>query len=176
MNKISVLIIDDSAVVRTILTEILSSDKGIDVVGTAADPHVAREKIKRLNPDVLTLDVEMPKMDGLSFLSNLMRLRPMPVVMISSLTEAGADVTLKALGLGAVDFVSKPKLDVSHQLESYSKEIIAKVKAAAGARIHPHIPVKAEQTKKARFDAEEIENVFDHNRVAKVTSKQDQGN
>ncbi len=157
MNKISVLIIDDSAVVRSILTEILSSDGGIEVVGTAMDPHIARDKIKRLNPDVLTLDVEMPKMDGLSFLDNLMRLRPMPVVMISSLTEAGADVTLKALGLGAVDFVSKPKLDVAHQLESYSKEIIAKVKSAATARIRPHIPVKAVQTKKAKFDAEEIE-------------------
>jgi len=157
MKKISVLIIDDSAVVRSILTEILSTDDGIEVVGTAMDPHVAREKIKRLNPDVLTLDVEMPKMDGLSFLSNLMRLRPMPVVMISSLTEAGADVTLKALGLGAVDFISKPKLDVAHQLEGYSKEIIAKVKAAATARIHPHVPVKVDQTKTSRFDADEIE-------------------
>ena len=157
MKKISVLIIDDSAVVRSILTEILSSDDGIEVVGTAMDPHIAREKIKRLKPDVLTLDVEMPKMDGLTFLSNLMRLRPMPVVMISSLTEAGADVTLKALGLGAVDFISKPKLDVAHQLEGYSKEIIAKVKAAATARIHPHVPVKEVQTKTSRFDAEEIE-------------------
>lgn len=157
MKKISVLIIDDSAVVRSILTEILSSDDGIEVVGTAMDPHIAREKIKRLKPDVLTLDVEMPKMDGLTFLSNLMRLRPMPVVMISSLTEAGADVTLKALGLGAVDFISKPKLDIAHQLEGYSKEIIAKVKTAATARIHPHVPAKAEQTKSSRFDAEEIE-------------------
>lgn len=157
MRKIGVLIIDDSAVVRSILTEILSSDNGIEVVGTAMDPHIAREKIKRLNPDVLTLDVEMPKMDGLSFLDNLMRLRPMPVVMISSLTEAGADVTLKALGLGAVDFISKPKLDVAHQLEGYSKEIIAKVKAAATARIHPHVPVKGGQTETSRLDAEEIE-------------------
>ena len=157
MKKISVLIIDDSAVVRTILTEILSTDEYIEVVGTAMDPHIAREKIKRLNPDVLTLDVEMPKMDGLSFLSNLMRLRPMPVVMISSLTEAGADVTLKALGLGAVDFVGKPKLDVAHQLEDYSKEIIAKVKAAATAKIHPHLPVKDEPERKARFDPDEIE-------------------
>ncbi len=157
MKKISVLIIDDSAVVRTILTEILSTDENIEVVGTAMDPHIAREKIKRLNPDVLTLDVEMPKMDGLSFLSNLMRLRPMPVVMISSLTEEGADVTLKALGLGAVDFVGKPKLDVAHQLESYSKEIIAKVKAAATAKIHPYLPEKAESARKSRFDPDEIE-------------------
>lgn len=156
MKKIGVLIIDDSAVVRSILTEILSTDE-IEVVGTAMDPLIAREKIKRLNPDVLTLDVEMPKMDGLSFLSNLMRLRPMPVVMISSLTEAGADVTLKALGLGAVDFVSKPKLDVAQQLESYSKEIVAKVKAAATARILPHIPAKMVQTKQTRFNADEIE-------------------
>ncbi len=157
MKKISVLIIDDSAVVRTILTEILSTDENIEVVGTAMDPHIAREKIKRLNPDVLTLDVEMPKMDGLSFLSNLMRLRPMPVVMISSLTEEGADVTLKALGLGAVDFVGKPKLDVAHQLESYSKEIIAKVKAAATAKIHPYLAEKAESARKSRFDPDEIE-------------------
>ncbi|HEB58128.1 MAG TPA: chemotaxis response regulator protein-glutamate methylesterase [Gammaproteobacteria bacterium] len=135
MSKISVLICDDSALVRQVLTEILNSDPGIEVVDTAADPYIARDKIKKYNPDVLTLDVEMPRMDGVTFLRNIMRLRPMPVVMISSLTEKGADITLEALELGAVDFVEKPKLDVKHGLEDYSAEIIAKVRGAAGARV-----------------------------------------
>lgn len=130
-----VLIVDDSAVVRQMLTEILSRAPGIEVVGSAADPILAREKIKRLNPDVITLDVEMPRMDGLAFLENLMRLRPTPVVMISSLTERGADTTLQALSLGAVDFISKPKLDVARGLEEYAEEIVAKVKAAAKAKV-----------------------------------------
>ncbi len=132
-----VLIVDDSAVVRQMLTEILSADPAIEVVGSAADPLLAREKIKRLNPDVMTLDVEMPRMDGLAFLENVMRLRPMPVVMISSLTERGADATLQALALGAVDFVAKPKLDVAGGLQGYAEEIVTKVKAAARARIRP---------------------------------------
>ena len=132
-----VLIVDDSAVVRQILTEILSADPDIEVVGSAADPLIAREKVKRLNPDVITLDVEMPRMDGLAFLENLMRLHPLPVVMISSLTERGADTTLQALALGAVDFVSKPKLDVSRGLEAYAAEIVNKVKTAAQARVRP---------------------------------------
>ncbi len=130
-----VLIVDDSAVVRQMLTEILSRAPGIEVVGSAADPILAREKIKRLNPDVITLDVEMPRMDGLAFLENLMRLRPTPVVMISSLTERGADTTLQALALGAVDFISKPKLDVARGLEEYAEEIIGKVKAASKAKV-----------------------------------------
>ncbi|MBL3529054.1 MAG: chemotaxis response regulator protein-glutamate methylesterase [gamma proteobacterium endosymbiont of Lamellibrachia anaximandri] len=132
---IKVLVVDDSALVRQLLTSILSEDPGIEVVGSAADPFVAREKIKKLNPDVLTLDVEMPRMDGVTFLGNLMRLRPMPVVMVSTLTEQGADVTLRALEAGAVDFVSKPKLDVAHELPEYSEEIIGKVKTAAKARV-----------------------------------------
>ena len=144
MKKISVLIVDDSAVVRKILKEILSSDKQIEVVGTAMDPYIARDKIKKLHPDVLTLDVEMPKMDGLSFLRNLMRLRPMPVVMISSLTQKGADTALEALSIGAVDYISKPKIDVAHELNSYAEEIIAKVKAAAAARVLPNITETSE--------------------------------
>ena len=132
---IKVLIVDDSALVRQLLTEIFNSDPEINVVGTAQDPYDAREKIKKLNPDVLTLDVEMPKMDGITFLTNLMRLRPMPVVMISSLTEKGADVTFEALELGAVDFVSKPKIDVSVGLKEYSDEICEKVKTAANAKV-----------------------------------------
>src|SRR6202161_785829 len=110
-KRIKVLIIDDSALVRAMLTKILGADPALQVVGTAADAFIAREKIKLLNPDVLTLDVEMPRMDGLQFLRNLMRLRPMPVVMCSSLTERGADVTLAGLELGAIDFVTKPKVE-----------------------------------------------------------------
>lgn len=139
--KVRVLVVDDSALVRQLLTELLNADPGIEVVGTAQDAYMAREKIKRLNPDVLTLDVEMPRMDGVQFLRNLMRLRPMPVVMCSSLTERGADVTLDALALGAVDFVTKPKVDVAQRLEDYAEELAAKVKAAAQARVRaldPH--------------------------------------
>ncbi|ADV27307.1 response regulator receiver modulated CheB methylesterase [Pseudoxanthomonas suwonensis 11-1] len=132
---VRVLVVDDSAVVRQVLSELLAREPGIEVVGTAADPFLAREKIKRLNPDVITLDVEMPRMDGLAFLENLMRLRPMPVVMVSSLTERGADVTLQALALGAVDFVTKPRLGVAQGLEAYADEIVAKVKGAARAKV-----------------------------------------
>ena len=135
MARIRVLIVDDSALVRDILTDILSSDPGIEVVGTAADPYIARNKIKQLKPDVLTLDVEMPKMDGITFLGNLMRLHPMPVVMVSTLTEKGADVSLSALELGAIDIVAKPKIDLSNTLEQYAEEIIGKVKAAASANV-----------------------------------------
>src|SRR5690349_17554703 len=102
-KRIKVLVVDDSALVRSILSDVLSKDPAIEVVGTASDAHIARDKIKKLNPDVLTLDVEMPRMDGLTFLHNLMRLRPMPVVMVSSMTERGAEVTLDALAMGAVD-------------------------------------------------------------------------
>jgi two-component system chemotaxis response regulator CheB len=136
-RRIKVLIIDDSALVRAMLTRILAADPTLEVVGTAPDAFVAREKIKLLNPDVLTLDVEMPRMDGLQFLRNLMRLRPMPVVMCSSLTQRGADVTLAALELGAIDFVAKPKVDVAHGLESYGDELIKKVHVAATARVRP---------------------------------------
>lgn len=137
-----VLIVDDSALVRQILTEVLSRDPGIEVVGTASDAHVAREKIKSLNPDVITLDVEMPKMDGITFLRNLMRLRPMPVVMVSSLTERGADVTLDALALGAVDYMPKPKIDLAATLRDYGNELIEKVKTAARARVRALDPAR----------------------------------
>jgi two-component system chemotaxis response regulator CheB len=136
---IKVLIVDDSALVRQLLTEILGRAADIQVVGSAPDPLVAREKIKQLNPDVLTLDIEMPRMDGVTFLRNLMRLRPMPVVMISSLTEHGADITLEALDLGAVDFVSKPKLDLKAGLEDYADEIVSKVRGAAQARVRQFV-------------------------------------
>jgi two-component system chemotaxis response regulator CheB len=118
-----------------VLSKILGSDPEIEVVGTAADPFFAREKLAELTPDVMTLDVEMPRMDGLTFLANLMRLRPMPVVMVSSLTERGAETTFKALELGAVDFVSKPKIDVAGTLRDFSDEILSKIRIAAGARV-----------------------------------------
>jgi two-component system chemotaxis response regulator CheB len=130
-----VLIVDDSSLMRQLLTQILSSDPELEVIGTAGDPFVAREKIKSLHPDVLTLDIEMPRMDGLTFLEKLMRGHPMPVVMISSLTDRGAETTLRALSLGAVDYVAKPKLDVSSGTMEQAAEIIAKVKAAAKVRV-----------------------------------------
>jgi two-component system chemotaxis response regulator CheB len=134
-KKLTVLIVDDSALVRRLLTEMLSSDAGITVLGAAHDAYDAREKIKALNPDVLTLDVEMPRMDGVTFLRNLMRLRPMPVIMVSSLTEKGAEVTLDALSIGAVDYLPKPKIDLAATLADYKEELISKVKAAASARL-----------------------------------------
>jgi two-component system, chemotaxis family, protein-glutamate methylesterase/glutaminase len=134
-RRVRVLIVDDSALVRQMLSEMLGRDPAIEVVGTAGDAHIARDKIKQLNPDVLTLDVEMPRMDGLTFLRNLMRLRPMPVVMVSSLAEHGAEVTLDALALGAVDYLPKPRLDIAATLGDYCDELIEKVKAAAGASV-----------------------------------------
>ncbi|WP_139063947.1 protein-glutamate methylesterase/protein-glutamine glutaminase [Thiorhodospira sibirica] len=143
-TPIRVLIVDDSALIRRLLTEILSKAADIEVVGTATDPYVARDRIKQLNPDVLTLDVEMPRMDGLTFLRNLMRLRPMPVVMVSSLTEQGAEVTMQALELGAIDFVTKPKVDVAHSINDYADELIEKIRTAARASVRaltaPHSP------------------------------------
>ncbi|WP_424682508.1 protein-glutamate methylesterase/protein-glutamine glutaminase [Frateuria sp. YIM B11624] len=134
MDKVRVLVVDDSALVRKLLSTMLASDPRIEVVGTAADPLIARDKIKQLNPDVLTLDVEMPRMDGLTFLENLMRLRPMPVVMVSSLTEQGAEVTLRALELGAVDFFAKPASDLAGTFAGSAQEICAKVVTAARSK------------------------------------------
>lgn len=158
---IRLLIVDDSALVRKLLSEMLSKDREIEIVGTATDPYAAREKIKQLNPDVITLDVEMPRMDGVTFLENLMRLRPMPVVMVSSLTQQGADVTLRALELGAIDFVTKPKVDLAGSLEKYADELIAKVKVAAGARVNarvssPRPPVVATLHAEQRHSADAV--------------------
>jgi two-component system, chemotaxis family, protein-glutamate methylesterase/glutaminase len=134
-SKIRVLIIDDSALVREMLTGILSADPRLEVVGTAPDPIIARDKIKALSPDVLTLDVEMPRMNGIDFLERLMRLRPMPVVMISTLTQEGADTTLRALELGAFDYVAKPTQRLSETFEALKTEIRDKVAAAAKSKV-----------------------------------------
>ena len=133
---VRVLVVDDSAVMRQLLTTLLSADPEIEVVGTASDPFIARERIKALNPDVITLDVEMPGMDGVTFLRKLMALRPMPVVMFSTLTQAGAEVTLEALEIGAVDFVAKPTSDVGAAMAGLAGDLQAKIKAAARTRLH----------------------------------------
>jgi two-component system, chemotaxis family, protein-glutamate methylesterase/glutaminase len=135
---IRVLIVDDSALMRALLSDLLGADPGIVVVGTASDPLIARDRIKALNPDVITLDVEMPRMDGIAFLEKIMTLRPMPVLMVSSLTQAGADTTLRALELGAVDYVAKPMIDLKQGMQALREELIAKVKVAAGARVRSH--------------------------------------
>jgi two-component system chemotaxis response regulator CheB len=146
---VRVLIVDDSALMRQLISTLLLADPEIKVVGTAPDPHVARERIKALNPDVITLDVEMPHMDGVTFLRKIMTLRPMPVVMISTLTQAGAEVTLEALEIGAVDFIAKPTTDVASAMATLARELQEKVKAAArtrvGARRVPPIPVPPRQ-------------------------------
>ncbi|MBN9430633.1 MAG: chemotaxis response regulator protein-glutamate methylesterase [Burkholderiales bacterium] len=134
-KKIEVVVVDDSALVRSLMTQIIDSQPDMRCVGAASDPYVAREMIRRLDPDVITLDVEMPRMDGLDFLEKLMRLRPMPVVMVSTLTERGAEVTFRALELGAVDFVAKPKIGLSKGLQDAGREIIEKIRAAAQARV-----------------------------------------
>lgn len=133
--KTKVLVIDDSALIRGLMTEIINSQRDMEVVGVAPDPIIAREMIKQLNPDVLTLDVEMPKMDGLDFLERLMRLRPMPVVMVSTLTERGSEITMRALELGATDFVTKPKMAISDGMREYTDLITDKIRTASKARV-----------------------------------------
>jgi two-component system chemotaxis response regulator CheB len=136
MAKTRVVVVDDSALVRTLLAEIINRQPDMECIGAASDPIVAREMIRALNPDVITLDVEMPRMDGIDFLSKLMRLRPMPVVMVSTLTERGAEVTMKALELGAVDFVAKPKIGIADGMRQLAQEITEKVRIAARARVN----------------------------------------
>lgn len=133
--KIKVVVVDDSALVRGLLAEIINRQPDMTCIGAASDPLVAREMIRNLNPDVITLDIEMPKMDGIDFLSRLMRLRPMPVVMVSTLTERGAEVTLRALELGAVDFVAKPKIGIADGLRQLGDDITDKIRTAAKATV-----------------------------------------
>ena len=148
---IKVLIVDDSALVRSLLSEIIRKAPGFSVVGVAPDAYVARDMVNQFAPDVITLDIEMPRMDGLTFLEKLMTARPTPVVMISTLTDAGADATLHALELGAVDFIPKPKLGIAEGLREYSELIIEKLSAAARVRVRPlikksnHQPIKDDQ-------------------------------
>lgn len=137
-RKLKVLVVDDSAMIRKVMKKIINQARDMECVGIAPDPWVAREMIKEFNPDVLTLDVEMPKMDGLDFLERIMRLRPMPVLMVSTLTELGSDVTFRALELGAVDFISKPKLDIERGMEDYAAMITSKIRTAASANIRAH--------------------------------------
>lgn len=145
MSKTKVVVVDDSALVRSILSEIINRQPDMTCVGAAADPFIAREMIRNTNPDVITLDVEMPRMDGIDFLSKLMRLRPTPVVMVSTLTERGADVTLRALELGAIDFVSKPKIGVADGLQRLAQEITEKVRVASKAQLR-RMPVSSPST------------------------------
>lgn len=135
-RKTRVIVVDDSALVRSLLAEIINRQPDMECIGTANDPLVAREMIREKNPDVITLDIEMPKMDGIDFLGRIMRLRPMPVLMISTLTERGAEITMRALELGAVDFVSKPRVGVANGLSQLSTEIVDKIRIAASAHVH----------------------------------------
>ncbi len=170
-KKIRVLVIDDSSLVRQMLTEILNATPDMEVVGAAADPLIARDKIKALNPDVLTLDVEMPRMDGLTFLGNLMRLRPMPVIMVSSLTEEGAETTFKALELGAIDFVSKPKIDLAGTLNDFAEEIVGKVRMAAGARVRARTGVATIPNIAPKYSADAVLPVVSKQRMLKTTDR-----
>jgi two-component system chemotaxis response regulator CheB len=139
-RPVRVVIVDDSALARQLIRAMLGGDGSIEVVGSATDPTTAADIIRTKNPDVITLDVEMPNMDGLTFLEKIMRVKPTPVVMVSSLTERGADVTLQALELGAVDFVTKPRIDVARGFEARREELVAKIKAAAQARVRALSP------------------------------------
>jgi len=139
-RRTKVVVVDDSALIRKVLAEIINSQRDMTCAGAAPDPLAARELIRAVNPDVVTLDVEMPKMDGLDFLERLMRLRPMPVLMVSTLTEKGSEVTMRALELGAVDFVAKPKLDIAKGMQDYAREITDKIRAAAAAKVRARAP------------------------------------
>jgi len=169
MPKTRVVVVDDSALVRSLLAEIINRQSDMECVGAAADPFAAREMIRTLNPDVITLDVEMPRMDGIDFLSKLMRLRPMPVLMVSTLTERGADVTMRALELGAIDFVAKPKIGVADGLKQLAEEITEKVRIASKAHVKrapaappapapgaPAVPAKAAPSPLGRLSTEKL--------------------
>ena len=151
MSRIKVLVVDDSAVVRQVISGILAADPGIEVIGAAADPLFAMERMRHDWPDVITLDVEMPRMDGIAFLRKIMAERPTPVVICSTLTEKGAETTLQALSAGAVSIVTKPKTAVRSFLEDASSDLVAQVKAAARVRMHPpvHRPETAPQPRSA---------------------------
>ncbi|HUN69881.1 MAG TPA: chemotaxis response regulator protein-glutamate methylesterase [Burkholderiales bacterium] len=143
MERIEVLVVDDSALIRSLLAAIINQQHDMVCVGAAADPYAAREMIRNLDPDVITLDIEMPKMDGIAFLEHLMRLRPMPVLMVSTLTEKGSEAALRALECGAVDFVGKPKLDVASGMLGHAQEIVDKIRVAAAAKVFARTPLSS---------------------------------
>ncbi|MBF0301154.1 MAG: chemotaxis response regulator protein-glutamate methylesterase [Oligoflexia bacterium] len=153
MNKKKVLIIDDSALIREILTEVINSFNNFEVIDTAADPHIGANKIVKLNPDIVTLDIEMPIMDGLTFLEKLMRLRPIPVLIISSLSKANSDVALKSLELGAVDYVTKPSAHIVKILPELREEIKSKLEICAISKISRERISRVEVEKKYSADA-----------------------
>jgi two-component system, chemotaxis family, protein-glutamate methylesterase/glutaminase len=174
MTKTRVVVVDDSALVRSLLTEIINRQADMTCIGAASDPYAAREMIRNLDPDVITLDVEMPRMDGLDFLSKLMRLRPMPVVMCSTLTQAGAETALDALALGAVDVVGKPTADAAHGIKHSAQEIIAKVKMAAGVKVRALAErTSAERTPQVVEASRDAGAVLAKRPMAKVSSSTD---
>ena len=144
--SIKVLVIDDSALVRSLLAEIINAAPGMVLVGAAPDAYVARDMVKRFSPDVITLDIEMPRMDGLAFLERLMHARPTPVIMISTLTEVGAEATLRALELGALDFIPKPKIGIASGIREYEDVLVEKIHALAGARVSARVKQSATET------------------------------
>ncbi len=138
--SIKVLVVDDSALIRSLLGEIIHQTPGLELVGAAPDAYVAKDMVMKLKPDVITLDIEMPKVDGLTFLDRLMKARPTPVLMISTLTQKGADATIKSMELGAIDFIAKPKVDVTNSMGQYQQEIVEKIKIAAAAKPKKRAP------------------------------------
>ncbi len=135
MSRLKILVVDDSSVIRSLLTQILSSDPEIEVVGTAPDPYIARDKLVALKPDLMTLDIEMPKMDGITFLEKVMEFFPTRVVIISSLSQKGSALALRALELGAIDVIEKPSMDVARSIESARQEWLTRIKSAARAKL-----------------------------------------
>lgn len=170
-KKIKVLIVDDSAVVRQTLSAILGSDPEIEVIGVANDPYIAADKINHERPDVITLDIEMPRMDGLTFLRKLMSQQPIPVVICSSLTEKGAETTLKALQYGAVEIINKPKLGVAQFLKEAEVIICDAVRAAAAARVRPLPPPRPEIESKLSADVILAKGNAQHAEKIKTTEK-----
>ena len=148
-NNIRVLIVDDSAIVRKVFAEELSKERDIEIVGTAPDPYVARDKIVRLKPDVVTLDIEMPRMDGITFLKKLMRYYPIPVIIVSSLTPKGSQLALEALSIGALEVISKPS--VSYSVGDMSVQLADKIRAVAHARVDPKKVDAVAAPKKAQY-------------------------
>jgi len=152
---IKVLVVDDSALIRSLLGEIIKDEPGLSLVGAAPDAYAARDMVNQFAPDVITLDVEMPKVDGLTFLDRLMKARPTPVLMISTLTEQGADVTLQALELGAVDFIPKPKIGIAEGINEYRDCIVEKIRLASGARVGRRLATPLNRPKKVKFSSTE---------------------